>query len=97
MLDVRVARPRSRAGWLQPGETLICGRCVDQVARDHTDTTTEISAEDLTELDNLSEPELTSEEEYAAALEGEQEWHLRGDGTLARGPRSPWGDTVPSA
>ena len=67
----------ARRARLRPGETLICGRCVE-VAGEHTDdTTTEISAEDLAEVDRI-----TSEEAYAHALGAEQMWELELDGTL---------------
>ena len=78
-------------GGLRTGETLICPRCVE-VADDHTGTdTATISAGDLAELDELGEDELTSEQAYAQALGVEVEWDLGPDGTLARGPRDPWG------
>ena len=70
-------------GGLRAGETLICPRCVE-VADNHTDPDTDtISAGDLAEL-----AELTSEEEYAAALSADVEWQLLADGTLARGTGS---------
>ena len=70
-------------GGLRAGETMICPRCVE-VADDHTATdTATISAGDLAEL-----AELTSEEEYAAALSADVEWQLLADGTLARGTGS---------
>jgi len=76
-------------GGLRAGESLICPRCVE-VADDHTATAT-ISAGDLAALDELGEDELTSEQAYAQALGVEVEWDLGPDGTLARGPRDPWG------
>jgi len=72
-------------GGLRAGETLICPRCVDQVADDHTDTdTARITAGDLADLDELGQVELTSEEEYDEALGADVEWDLLADGTLTR-------------
>ena len=74
---------------LRRGERLICRRCVDEAAEGTTtDTDTSvISADDLADAyQGLADVELTSEEEYDAALDNEQEWHLPGDGTLGRGP-----------
>jgi len=68
-------------GGLRAGERLICGKCVE-VASEHTGDTTEISAEDLAEMDTLTGPELTSEEEYAQALDAEQRYELEPAGTL---------------
>ncbi len=78
-------------GGLRAGESMICPRCVDQVADDDTTDTATISAGDLADLDELRQVELTSEEEFEQALDAEQEWHLESDGTLARGPRNQWG------
>ena len=84
-----------RSGGLRRGERLICRRCVDEAAEGtttdtDTDTDTDtsvISADDLADAyQGLADVELTSEEEYDAALDNEQEWHLPGDGTLGRGP-----------
>jgi hypothetical protein len=47
-----------------------------------------LDADDIAAAYRLTEDELTSEEEYAAAMDNEQEWHLLDDGCLARGPRT---------
>jgi len=69
-------------GGLRAGESLICPRCVE-VADDDTDTAV-LDADDIAAAYRLTEDELTSEEEYAAAMDNEQEWHLLDDGCLAR-------------
>jgi len=57
-----------------------------EVADNHTDPDTDtISAADLAELDELTGPELTSEEAYEQALADDVDWELLPDGTLTRG------------
>ena len=68
-------------GGLRAGETLICSRCVEVAGETAEGATTTISPEDLAELDHAG-PELTSEEEYAQALDAEQRWQLAVDGEL---------------
>ncbi len=74
-------------GGLRAGETLICVRCVDQVADDDTDTDTDtavLDADDIAAAYRLTDTELTSEEEYEQALGADVEWEMLADGTLAR-------------
>jgi len=72
-------------GGLREGETLICTRCVDQVADDDTDTdTTVLDADAIADAYRLTEDELTSEEEYEQALDADVEWELLADGTPTR-------------
>ena len=80
-------------GGLRAGERLICRHCVEEAAEGATTDadTSVLSADNLVDAYRLTDVKLTSEEEYAEALDTEQEWHLLGDGTLARGSRNPWG------
>jgi len=81
-------------GGLRAGETLICVRCVDQVADDDTDTDTDtavLDADDISAAYRLTDTELTSEEAYEQALADDVDWELLADGTLTRGSRDPWG------
>jgi len=75
-------------GGLRAGESLICSRCVE--VADNDTATAVLDADDIAAAYRLTEDELTSEEEYDAALDAEVEWHLESDGTLARGSRDPW-------
>ncbi len=81
------------SGGLRAGERLICRHCVEEAAEGATTDadTSVLSADNLVDAYRLTDVKLTSEEEYAEALDTEQEWHLLGDGTLARGSRNPWG------
>ena len=88
------ARPAAVvSGGLRAGERLICRHCVEEAAEGATTDadTSVLSADNLVDAYRLTDVKLTSEEEYAEALDTEQEWHLLGDGTLARGSRNPWG------
>ena len=75
-------------GGLRAGESLICPRCVEVADNDADTDTAVLDADDIAAAYRLTEDELTSEEEYAAAMDNEQEWHLLDDGCLARGPRT---------
>jgi len=56
-------------GGLRAGESLICPRCVE-VAETDTDTAV-LDADDIAAAYRLTEDELTSEQEYAEALDAE--------------------------
>ena len=75
-------------GGLRAGESMICPRCVE--VADNDTATAVLDADDIAAAYRLTDAELTSEEEYDAALDAEVEWHLESDGTLARGSRDPW-------
>ena len=67
-------------GGLRDGEALICARCV-QVMTDALDE--HVATIDPADVETVfGDPELTTEQEYAAALDGEQRWGLEPDGTL---------------
>jgi len=68
-------------GGLRAGESLICASCVEVAGAATEGATATISPEDLAELDHVG-PELTSEEEYAQALDAEQRWQLAADGEI---------------
>jgi hypothetical protein len=70
-------------GGLGDGESLVCADCVKVIA----DTLDEhVATIDPADLD---EAELTSEQEYEAALDGEQGWAIQPDGTLVRAEQDP--------
>ncbi len=48
-----------------------------------------ISADDLVDAYRLTDVELTSEQEYAEALDNEVRWDLEPDGTLTRATDDP--------
>lgn len=69
-------------GGLRDGEALICARCVqvmNQALDEHVATIDPADVETV-----FGDPELTTEQEYAAALDGENAWNMLSDGTLAR-------------
>jgi len=71
-------------GGLRRGERLICPRCVEE----GTDTAT-IDADDLIDAYQLTDPELTSEQEYDEALDNEVRYQMEPDGTLTRATDDP--------
>ena len=74
-------------GGLRRGESLICRRCVEE-AGEGTDTSV-LSADDVAAAYRLTDVELTSEEEYDAALDAEVRWDLEPDGTITRTTDDP--------
>jgi len=78
-------------GGLRPGETLICASCIAaaRAAAAPQDGAVLTPAE-LAAAEQVGEPELTAEDEYADAITADQEWHLQADGSLSRAPRSAW-------
>jgi hypothetical protein len=72
-------------GGLGANESLICSECVDAMYDALDQHLATISPEDLGEA-----AEMTTEEEYEAALDREHEWHLGPDGALLDGPPDEW-------
>jgi len=68
-------------GGLREGEQLICQRCIEVAGETAEGATATLTPEALAEMDHAG-PELTSEEEYAQALDAEQRWQLTADGEL---------------
>ncbi len=70
-------------GGLRRGESLICSRCVAAATEGSEGSTVAIDGDDLADAYcGLGDAELTSEEEYAEALDNEVRWELEPDGTI---------------
>lgn len=81
-------------GSLQAGERLICAACLDTLTAALAVDLVTLDPADVAAAEQLDEPELTSEEEYEAALRQDRDWELDAHGELhpRRGSRRRgWG------
>ena len=78
-------------GGLRRGESLICRTCIEE-ATEGTDTTVAtvaIDGDDVAAAYRGLAEELTSEEEFAEALDNEVRWDMEPDGTITRATDDP--------